>query len=177
MPPTRRAVTLAETRSCRAQGSSAAGMTGSLPCPGSSAGSRELFQPRTQADGKPVTQSNPSHRAPAQRAAVRYVVVCRAHDHGCRAGRGILRVHQGDSVHGDRHVIHARRRLERKVIRAERKEDRLRDRRRTPGAGWPAGTAPARCMRTLPDRCHGVLCAGWQGTGVTWAVCRPPGQE
>jgi hypothetical protein len=29
----------------------------------------------------------------------------------------------GDSVHGDRHVVHARRRLERKVIQAERRED------------------------------------------------------
>jgi hypothetical protein len=29
----------------------------------------------------------------------------------------------GDSVHGDRHVVHARRRLERTVIQAERRED------------------------------------------------------
>src|SRR5207344_2089683 len=29
----------------------------------------------------------------------------------------------GDSVHGGRHVVHARRRLERKVIQAERRED------------------------------------------------------
>ena len=36
-----------------------------------SVGSRELCQPRTEADGKPVTESNLSLRAPAQRAAVR----------------------------------------------------------------------------------------------------------
>jgi hypothetical protein len=35
-----------------------------------SVGSRDLCQPRTQADGKPVTESNLSLHAPAQRAAV-----------------------------------------------------------------------------------------------------------
>jgi hypothetical protein len=34
-----------------------------------SVGSRDLCQPRTEADGKPVTESNLSLRAPAQRAA------------------------------------------------------------------------------------------------------------
>ena len=56
-------------------------------------------------------------------AAVRYVVMRRAHDHRCRAERGHPARPLGDSVHGDRHVVHARRRLERKVIQAERRED------------------------------------------------------
>ena len=38
--------------------------------PMESVGSRELCQPRTEADGKPVTESNLNLRAPAQRAAV-----------------------------------------------------------------------------------------------------------
>ena len=38
-----------------------------------SAGSRDLCQPRTEADGKPVTESNLSLRAPAQRAAYLHV--------------------------------------------------------------------------------------------------------
>src|SRR4249920_1621019 len=39
------------------------------------------------------------------------------------APKGAFCVPLGDVVHGDRHVVHAGRRLERKVIQAERRED------------------------------------------------------
>jgi hypothetical protein len=42
-----------------------------LAMPTWSVGSRDLCLPRTEADGKPVTESNLSLRALAQRAAVR----------------------------------------------------------------------------------------------------------
>src|SRR6266568_2864782 len=44
-------------------------MTRPWPCPTWSADSREFYRPGTEADGKPLTESNPSLHPPAQRAA------------------------------------------------------------------------------------------------------------
>jgi hypothetical protein len=79
----------------------------------------------------------------------------------------------GDSVHGDRHAVHARRRLERKVIQAERQEDPPARSSKDPG-GLAGRDCPARCMRTLPDRCHGRAV---RGVTVHWGrLCGFPGR-
>ena len=70
----------------------------------------------TDAHGKDGSKMHGDVTTRDTRTAVRYVVMRRAHDLGCRAGHSARPL--GDSVHGDRHVVHARRRLERKVIRA-----------------------------------------------------------
>jgi len=57
-------------RICRRQGRAQRAGRETLAMPTWSVGSRDLCQPRTEADGKPVTESNLSLRAPAQRAAV-----------------------------------------------------------------------------------------------------------
>jgi hypothetical protein len=55
--------------SCRGQGRAQRARREALAMPMWSVGSRELCQPWTEDDGKPVTQSNLSLRAAAQRAA------------------------------------------------------------------------------------------------------------
>ena len=56
-------------RSCRGQGRAPQARRETSAIPVRAVGSRELCQPRTEADRKPVTESNLSLRAPAQRAA------------------------------------------------------------------------------------------------------------
>ena len=58
-----------DARICRRQDRAQRAGRETLAMPTWSAGSRDLCQPGTEADGKPVTESNLSPRAPAQRAA------------------------------------------------------------------------------------------------------------
>ena len=103
-------------------GSSAASTAGPWPC-GQSAAVNSASRGR-KLTGKPVTESNLSFRAPVQ-VSVRYVVVGRAHDYRCRAGRGVLRVRWPVACTGDRRAAHPRRRMQRKVIRTGRDERTL----------------------------------------------------
>ena len=105
-----------------ADGSSAASTAGPWPC-GQSAAVNSASRGR-KLTGKPVTESNLSFRAPVQ-VSVRYVVVGRAHDYRCRAGRGVLRVRWPVACTGDRRAAHPRRRMQRKVIRTGRDERTL----------------------------------------------------
>ena len=103
-------------------GLSAASTAGPWPC-GQSAAVNSASRGR-KLTGKPVTESNLSFRAPVQ-VSVRYVVVGRAHDYRCRAGRGVLRVRWPVACTGDRRAAHPQCRMQRKVIRTGRDERTL----------------------------------------------------